>query len=204
MVPRAATKCVSLPCRLRPDLRPGRHEVGGGVGRVVVLVGIEVAVRTVGNHLAHQPDGAIRPLIRVAVDHVRAVGRQGSLPLVRCALGHDQRHRDLERGAEHGVGDPGVPRSGVDQCPSRRQVTGGEGRVDDRQRGAILDRSAWVHPLHLEVNLDRFRQPQVPLEATQANERRVADRTNDGGLGKVGESGICESGGKFGHGNAQS
>ncbi len=65
------------------------------------------------------------------------------------------------------------------------EITGGEGGTDDRQRGAVLDRSAGIHPFHLEVDLDRFGQTQVPLEATQPNERRVADRPNDGGLREV-------------------
>jgi len=54
------------------------------------------------------------------------------------------------------------------------------------------------------VNLDRFREAKVPLEATQADERRVTDRTNNGGLGKVRESGIYKRCGTFVHANAQS
>jgi hypothetical protein len=49
------------------------------------------------------------------------------------------------------------------------------------------------------VNLDRFGQPQVSLETTQANEWCVADRTDDRGVREVREPGPDDRSGEFGH-----
>jgi hypothetical protein len=54
------------------------------------------------------------------------------------------------------------------------------------------------------VDLDRLGQTQVSLETTQANERRVADRSDDRGIREVREPGPYDSGGKVGHDSAHS
>jgi hypothetical protein len=54
------------------------------------------------------------------------------------------------------------------------------------------------------VNFDGLGQSQVPLETTQANQRRVADRTDNRRVREVREPGPYGSGGKIGHDSAHS
>ena len=53
---------------------PGRLVVGQRVGRVVVLIGLEVLLRVLGEDLAAEPDGAVGALERVAEDDLGAEG----------------------------------------------------------------------------------------------------------------------------------
>ena len=66
VVPRPATRWVNAPARLAPDLRTGAGEVGGGVGGVAVLVGVEVAVTARAGPLARLPDGPVGAVVGVA------------------------------------------------------------------------------------------------------------------------------------------
>ena len=65
------------------DLRAGALEVRLPVGRIVVLIGVEIAVRILHVDLADHADGAVGALVRVAVNRLRAVRFEDALALLR-------------------------------------------------------------------------------------------------------------------------
>ena len=73
---------------LRPDLGPGRLSVGARVGRIAVLIGVEVAVGQLGHQLAGalgRPVGAFQP---VGENHF------GTVDLEQRACARDSRCRE--------------------------------------------------------------------------------------------------------------
>ncbi len=82
----AGDEVCHSPFRLLQDLDRGAVVVRLRVRRVRILVGIEVAVGLRGHQLAHEPDRAVRPFARIAVDHLGSVGADQ-----RLAFGADVR-----------------------------------------------------------------------------------------------------------------
>src|SRR5215218_4821763 len=99
LVPSPATKCVTS-VRLLPDLRRRRFVVRARVGRVGVLVRIEVAFGVCGVEPPRLTDGPVRALVRIGQHEVDAVGAQDLLSLLAGILRHTEFHPVAERGAD--------------------------------------------------------------------------------------------------------
>ena len=81
LVPMQATKCVTRPSVCSMISGAGAFEMRLPVGRIVVLIGIKVAVRIGFVDLAAQADGAVGALAGIGEHHLRAVGLQDPLAL---------------------------------------------------------------------------------------------------------------------------
>ncbi len=113
------------------DFAAGGFEVRFPVGRVVVLIGIEIAVGIGFVDLAARADGAVGAFGRIAENHLRAVGFQDALALDGGVGGQAELHFVAAGGADHGVGDAGIAAGGVEDGV----VEGGGGRCV-RHRGS--------------------------------------------------------------------
>src|SRR5205814_2134828 len=100
------------PAGLLDNLGPGTVEVRLPIGRVVVLVGIEVAIGVVFVNLAADANGAVAALTGIAEYGFRAVGFEDALALAAGVARQDELHLVAPVGADHGVGDPGVAAGG--------------------------------------------------------------------------------------------
>src|ERR687889_62337 len=97
-----------LAVRLLPDLRRRRFVVRARVGRVGVLVRIEVAFGVFGVEPSRLTDGPVRALVRIGQHEVDTVGAQDLLSLLAGILRHTEFHSVAERGADPGVRYPRV------------------------------------------------------------------------------------------------
>ena len=176
-VPTPATRCVSLPAGLAPQLRPGRLVVRLRVGRVAVLVGLERARDLLGQAVGDAVVGLRRLRRDVGRrDHdLGAVRAQQVDLLARHLVRHHGDHAialqprgDREAGA-------GVARGRLDDRAARPQAAVALGGLDQAQRDAVLDRAARVEQLELGHELRR----QAGADAAQAHQRRLADRVED-------------------------
>ena len=190
LVPRPATKCVTRPSRLPPDLHRGRVVMGPPVGVVVVLVGVKVPVGVGIDELLHVALGAVGALGRVGQHQLGAVRQETLLALGAGVSREGELDAVAALGADHGVGDAGVAAGGVDQDLVLRQQPAPLAVQDHRHRRAVLDAAAGVVPLGLGKHLDAHAGLGHPAERQQ---RRVADQFENGprlkpGLGRVGRS----------------
>ena len=160
---------------LLPDLGARGPVVGQGVRGVPVLVGIEVAVRLLRRHLAHPLERAVGAREGVGRDDARAVGAAELLALLAHALGHHQLDRVALGPAHQGQPHRGVARGRVDDRLAGPERAASLALLDQRQRGAVLDRAARVPPLALAPELDVRRDARQG----QADQRRAADRVQD-------------------------
>jgi hypothetical protein len=151
--------------------------VGGGVGGVEVLVGLEGA-----RDLAHQAVGhPVVGLGRVGRDRRRrhhdlgTVGAQQVDLLARHLVRHHRDHAVALESRGDGQAGAGVARRRLDERAARPQQALALGRLDQRDGDAVLDRTARVQRLDLGHEL----WPQAGAEALQADERGVADGVED-------------------------
>ena len=95
------------------------------------------------------------------------------------SCGHVVRHHDLERvalaRADHRERDAGVARGRLEDRLAGRDQAVLLGALDQRARDAVLDRAGRVVALELGVDA----HAGLGAEATQLDERRVADRLDD-------------------------
>src|SRR5215211_1762382 len=110
-----------LAFRLLPDLRRRRLVVRARIGRIGVLVRIEVTFGILGVEPPCLTDGPVRALVRVGQHEVDAVGAQDLLSLLAGILRHTKFHLVAERGADPGVRDPRVSARRVEDSLLRRQ-----------------------------------------------------------------------------------
>src|SRR5215210_2782561 len=143
-----------LAVRLLPDLRRRRFVVRARIGRVGVLVRIEVAFGVFGVEPPRLTDGPVRALVRVGQHEVDAVGPQDLLSLLAGILRHTEFHPVAERGAEPGVRYPRVSARRVEDSLLRRQRAPLLTVPDHPQGRTVLDRSAGRVPLSLAEDVD--------------------------------------------------
>ena len=192
VVPSPATRWVTRPSVWAQISGPVRGLVGGEIGRIVVLVGVEVALGMVRRPFARGADRAVRAVVGIAVDRRRrrrwrgcACARRRRCPARPARPGSRARRRAWRRRSR-------CCRRWRRAGPAlRRQLTVRQGVADDAQRRPVLDRTAGVDPFRLQPQLDRRRQPGG--EPAQPQERRVADaideRLTGGGRHELGVSG---------------
>src|SRR5829696_391033 len=90
--PQTRDEVCHLAAGLFPDLRPRRLVVRPRVGRVGVLVRVEVPLGVFGDELPGFPDRTIRTLARVREHDIDAVRIEDLLPLLAGVLRHAQLH----------------------------------------------------------------------------------------------------------------
>src|ERR687893_2265157 len=134
---------------LLPDLGRRGLVVRARVGRVLVLVGVEVPLGVLGVQAPRLPDGAVGALAGVGEHHLDAVGAQYLLALLAGVLGHAQLDLVAQRSPNPGVGDPRVAARGIDDGFFGREQPALLAVPNHPQRGPILYRTARVVPLSL-------------------------------------------------------
>src|SRR5215212_4903709 len=162
-----------LAVRLLPDLRRRRFVVRARIGRVGVLVRIEVAFGILGVEPPRLTNGPIRAVVRVGQDEVDAVGAQDLLSLLAGVLRHAEFHPVAERGADPSVRYPRVSARRVEDGLLRRQRARLLTVPDHPQGRPVFDRSAWCVPLSLAEDVDAR---DLGRDARQLQERRAADK----------------------------
>src|SRR3712207_3581136 len=160
-----------LAVRLLPDLRRRRLVVRPGIGRIRVLVRVEVLLRLLGVEPPGLPDGPVGALAGVGQDEVNPVGAQDLLALLARVLRHAQPHPVAQSGPDPGVGDSRVPARRIENSLLRRQSAAPLAVPDHPQRRTVLDRPARVVPLCLAE--DAY-PGHLGRDARQLQERRVA------------------------------
>ncbi len=101
----------------------------------------------------------------------------------RERIGHRRDERVALGRADHGQGDPGISRRGLDDGLARLDQAAPFGVVDDREREAVLDRRHRVERFDLDEHVDVVRR-----DAVQAHDRGVADRVEDAVVDHVASS----------------
>jgi hypothetical protein len=151
--------------------------VGGGVGLVEVLVGLEGARDLLGQALGH----AVVGLGRLGRDVGRgdhdlgAVGAQQVDLLAGHLVGHDGDDAVALQAGGDGQARARVARGRLHDRPARPQVAGALRGVDERDRHAVLDGAARVERLDLRDELGG----QPGLDPAEAHERGGADGVED-------------------------
>src|SRR5262249_51648002 len=100
---------------LLPDFFGCAMVVGLPVGRVRVLVGVEIFFRLTRVELACSADCAVGAVGGIGINNVRAVGEEDALALDGDVLRHAERNRESFGGADHGVGNACVAAGRVEQ-----------------------------------------------------------------------------------------
>ena len=151
----AATKWVIRPPVWRQILGARSLEVRQRVGRVVVLVGEEVAVALPVGQIVGALDGSVGAEVGGGEQEGRAEGGEDGAPLERHPLGHrEQDGVALQRGA-HGEADAGVAARGLEDGDAGAQLPLPLGLLDHAARDAVLHRAARVAALELRPQFDR-------------------------------------------------
>ncbi len=152
--------------------------VGAPVGRVAVLVGVEVL--RVGSKLTGFADGAVGAFGGIGPEDLGPIRVEDAFALGRDIRGHAERDGEGKSRAEHGVGDAGVAAGGVEEANAGAELLALEGVQDDGGGGAVLDGAAGVGPLRFAEDLNAG---QLSREALQTHEGRIADAVEEGGAG---------------------
>ena len=165
------------PVGLLEELGPGRLVVRAPVGRITVLIRVEVGVRVLGVELLRHADRSVGSLQGAGPHHVGPVDAEQALSL----LGDARRDAELdgisERRAEHGVRDPGIAGRRVEQGAAGPERPRAEAVEDHRGGRAVLHGSAGVLRFELGVDLDA----RMRLEPAETHQRGIADERPDGG-----------------------
>ncbi len=178
LVPRPATKCV-----MRPAVCSQISLAVPPVGRVAVLIGIEIFFGIGGDHFFHFTDRAIGAFVAGSDDQFGSECAEDFLALMRSAVRQAQRDAVAERRANHGVSDAGIAAGGIDDAFAGRQLAGSEAGLDHAQGRAILDRASWIEPFRLSGKLDVWELLADPLQPEQGS---VPDVIEDGVADAVG------------------
>ena len=157
---------------LLDDFGAGAVEVRLPVGRIVVLIGIEIAVRVLHVDLADHADGAVGAFVRVAEDRFGAVGFQDALALSAGVAGQHQFHLVAAIGADHGVRDAGIAAGGIENRPVVIQLARAFAIQHHIEGRPVLDAAAGIEILGLAEDLDARK---FGLDLFQAQQRRIAD-----------------------------
>src|SRR5215204_4160267 len=163
---------------LLPDLGRRRLVVRVGVGRVGVLVGIEVALGGLGVEPPRLTDGPVRAVTRVGQDEVHSVGAQDLLALLTGVPRHTESYPVAERGPDPSIRYPRVPARRIEYGLLGRQRARLLAVPDHPQRGPVLHRSAGVAPLRLAKDVDAR---DLGRDARQLQKRRAADKLRHAG-----------------------
>ena len=107
-------KVCDLAVGLTKDLGTCGLIVGLAIHGIKILVGLEVFFRILLQYLSTEEKGTIGPLHGIAVDGLCTIGGDNSLALDAYVLGHNQLHRELHGAPDHGHGNPGIARAGLD------------------------------------------------------------------------------------------
>ena len=176
-VPMPATKWLTRPGGLAPDLRSGRPLVRGRVLGVVVLVGVEGSGDLLGEARRHRVVRVrvVRRHRRRAQDHLGPVGAKQRHLLGGHLVGHDEHAPVATPGGDDGEPDAGVARGALDDGRAGPEQPVALGRLDHRRRGPVLDAPARVE----ELELGDERAGQVPADAVEAHHRGVADEVEE-------------------------
>ena len=112
------------------------------------------------------------PLLRRQIKR-GAIGLHQATPLHRHRLRHHQDQAIAFHRCHHREADAGVARRRFDDHAARLEPPVGFGRLDHRERDAVLDRSSRIGPLRLDPDGGLREQP------ADANMRRAADGLED-------------------------
>ena len=160
---------------LPPDLRARRLVVRLPVGRIAVLVRIEV-LPWVGIALgAAGEDRAVGLERRVGQHQFRAVGLQDPLALGRGVARQEEPDRIAVGGTQHRVRDSRVAAGRIDDRLARPQIPREGSGPDHVGGGSVLDGSSGIEVLSLSVDADG---PGL-RNAVQPDQRRVSDQIGD-------------------------
>ncbi len=174
----AADQTVDESVGVLPDLRTGGQVMGLGVGRIVVLVGIETAGGLGGNTLGDL-DVTLRVIVRQVGAGHHDLGTVG-LEHVDLLAAHLVGHRAHAAIAAHRRGDreaeTGVSGGAFDQRPTRRDQARLLGAQHHVHRHAVLDRAPGVQLLELCQHGRRTGR----RHAIQAHQRGVSDQVEYG------------------------
>ena len=157
---------------LGPDLIGRGAIVSEPVLIVAVLIGVEVTLGLGCGELAGLADGTVRAISGRSPDDFRTVSGEILFALGRDVGGNAEGDGEVEGGAEHGVGDPGVTTGGVEQAGPPAEEIAAQSVDDDGRCGAILNRATGVEPFGFAEDLDAW---EVACELVQSHEGCVAD-----------------------------
>src|SRR5215212_345113 len=162
-----------LSCGLVPDLRRRGLVVRARVGRVGVLVRVEVPLRVLRVYPPRLPDGPVRSLAGIGQHEIHAVGPEDLLPLLAGVFRHAELYLVAERSTDPGVSYARVAAGRIEYGLPRREGARLLAVPDHPQRGSVLDRSTRIVPLRLAENADAR---NLRRDARQLQKRRVADK----------------------------
>jgi hypothetical protein len=139
---------------LLPDLIRSCQEVGPPVGIIGILVGVKIFIGISCVERPCVPDCAVRPIRRIRINDVRAVGLQNPFALDRNILRHAQRHRKTLGRAQHGIRNTGVATRGIQQNLACRESPIAPCLANNIGGSPVFHRSARIEPLGLPKDLD--------------------------------------------------
>src|SRR3982751_4486992 len=145
------------------------------IGRVVVLVRVEIFIRPPGLQLRGRDLGAIGSAKRVGFDDFSSVELKDPLSCEASISRQRKRYAISANRADHRVGDTSVAAGGVQDRFVWGKLAGRLAGDYHRQSGPILDRAARIQMLGLCVNFDIVRK--VSSNAPQTDKRRVPYRS---------------------------
>ena len=141
------------------------------IRRVVVLVCIEVTGRIGGQNTARLGDRPIRPLHGIGEHQLRAVGLQQFLPFGVGVRGNAESYPVAAGCADHGIRDPSVPGSGIEDHLPVIELAAPLSFIEDADGRPVLDRAARVRPLGFAIKLD---------SSGDLDQRSVSDQSKNG------------------------
>src|SRR5918997_91929 len=156
---------------LLPDLGRRGLVVRARVGRVLVLVGVEVPLGVLGVQAPRLPDGAVGALAGVGEHDLYTVGAQYLLALLAGVLGHAQLDLVTQGRPDPGVGDPRVTARGVEDGLPGHKRPALLAVPDHPQGGPVFYRTTRVVPLGLAQD----RHPRhLARDAGKLQKRRIS------------------------------
>src|SRR4029077_15308529 len=176
-----ADEAVALAVCLLPDFRTGGFDMALAIGDVVELVGPDRAVLFGLGQLRGEAAGGLDVIVGIGVGHRRHFDQLGAAQAQRILLFQTLGRRDHDHAAKaHGVADQRQPDAGIaggafDDYAAGPQLALLHRVLDDEQRGAVLDRLAWVHEFGLAQNSTAGGR----RDALELDQRRVADRLDN-------------------------
>ncbi len=156
---------IHLAIRIAPDLFGGGAAVDLGVGRVLELLGHEVA-RVRRNQLFGLADGAGHAFCAGGKDQLGPIGAQQHTALFAHRIGHDQGQLVAPGGAHKGQANAGIAAGRLDDDGIGFDLAGLLGGFDHRYADAVLNAVGWVEVFQLGSHFSR-RAIGYPAQAHQ-------------------------------------